>query len=166
MDTIRKTEELPMGVCVLVDGGCLNNNKPVTERHMYGTLTVFCDRTQVASTWFVQQVETKQLKHRFELGMSEDGHASNNLAELMMLDYALSYLAELKARATGRTMPTITIITDSEWAMNVMTGDYHLKASSHQSLKSYADMVKGNFQHNRYDVRHADNVWVKSILGH
>ena len=28
------------GICVLVDGGCYNNNRPVSERKMYGSMTV------------------------------------------------------------------------------------------------------------------------------
>lgn len=179
MNTINQPETLEKGICVLVDGGCLNNNKPVSERSMYGSMTVFYNGKQVASRYFVniEHIEEMfgegdpKLIHTFDI---TGDNASNNYAEVAMLRTALRYAWQLVARMgfDEKEIPgDITVMSDSEWALSIITGAYKLKA---QNQAAYNNLLADVNHYNHALVQHGcdvifqhvNNLWVKSVLGH
>lgn len=178
MVTNLTPDTLQKGVCVLVDGGCLNNNKPVDERKMYGSLTVFREGRQVPSRYVVDvddllKDKGTQLVWKFSLA-EQQGWASNNLAEVIMIRTALRYLWQRIERAICTEKPhykEFLVMSDSEWALGVVTGQFKIKAAN--------ELVYHNFladiQHYTADLKkhgvtvtyqHVNNQWVKQVLGH
>jgi ribonuclease HI len=167
--TIYRTEQLPDGICVLVDGGCRNNNLPVMERSMYGSLTVFHHRKQVVSRWG-NAPELTGIKHEFPLELQDDW-ASNNLAELKMMENALTYIMNLKRRESNRPITQLTVVTDSALAQGFAAGTMKPNNKSHQALhNSYKTICAAMRELKQMGVEvqfvHAHNEWVKRILGH
>ena len=159
------------GICVLVDGGCLNNNKPVSERSMYGSMRLFKDGIHVQATCPVDNA-SKRIHHRYNIPAICD-HASNNLAEVVMLRIGMEYVHKLvnRMREQGQKLDSITVMSDSEWALSVVTGAYKIKACNEipfnndlQSIKH----LKGIVEQEGCSIifQHVDNLWVKSVLGH
>ena len=174
MNTPQTIQE---GICVLVDGGCLNNNKPVSERKMYGSMTVFYNGKQVESTieFFAEPYyrETKCI-HKYNL-MDRGEHASNNMAEVVMIRTALEYVLNLILRQeqqqNPRKLDAITVMSDSEWALNVVTGAYKIKAQNeiaYDNELTTINYIKAMLEKRNITLifQHVDNVWVKSVLGH
>lgn len=166
--TITKTAQLPEGICVLVDGGCLNNNLPVMERSMYGSMTVFSNRKQVTST---ASMGVRVVKHTWTFERAEEGHASNQLAELMILANGLEYVASLQKRVDDGRKLAVTILSDSEYALGmaqkVMKPGKRAEAdtlTAIQAIFGAIDAVQDAGVELKF--QHVDNVWVKSVLGH
>jgi ribonuclease HI len=147
------------GICVLVDGGCRNNQGPVEDREMYGSMTVFHNNTQVESS-----VYGKQLIHKFTFPAQEEW-SSNNLAELMMLEQAFQYIVDVRGRSPR--VGNVVILTDSLWAASVADGSYKINKNAAPGLKKAAARVRSLFLTIQgVEIKHVDNLWVKSILGH
>ena len=165
------------GISVLVDGGCLNNNKPVVERSMYGSLTAFCDGKQVVTTHHVLgpvEQDIKCVVHKYSIP-AVNGHASNNMAEVVMLRRAMEYILSVVHRQISQPNPKkldlVTVMSDSEWALGVVTGAYKIKAANevhfHNDLTSIQHIKSALEKHGVTVVfQHVDNLWVKSVLGH
>jgi len=156
---------LPSGVCVLVDGGCLNNNKPVSDRVMYGSMTVFFNGNQVVSTYGDMPTA---LVHKFDIDHQEEW-ASNNLAELLTMEHALSYVDELHNRS--RKVVEVTILCDSNLALGYASGTMKVGKKVDQSIRQSRMALDGmNIELERLGVKvnyqHVDEGWVKSVLGH
>jgi ribonuclease HI len=163
------------GICVLVDGGCLNNNKPVTERSMYGSMTVFNGGKQVESSvdlYHTEPQDETKLIHKYDI-MDMYQHASNNMAEVVMVRTAVEYVYALVKRmaAKGRTLTSVTVMSDSEWALCVATGAYKIKPQNeiafHNDLTTLKH-VKGLVEELGCTInfQHVNNLWVKTVLGH
>jgi ribonuclease HI len=160
------------GVSVLVDGGCRNNNRPVSERNMYGSFTVFNGGTQVASTWEDKQ----ELIHRRTYDcphtkQDASANVSNNQAELEVLLEALEYVDELNGRLkeAGKEPLVVTILSDSEFALGMASKAMKLKSTSHQDLRVTIGLIHSmidNVPNVKVVFQQVDNLWVKSVLGH
>lgn len=175
---VERTAKEPVldGICVLVDGGCLNNQKPVSERSMYGSLTVFNGGKQVESTVYTQVDNVQHCDiayvHKFTIADAYN-HASNNMAEVVMVRKAIEYVHTLAQRmaAKGQKLDSVTVMSDSEWALGVVTGVYKIKAQNevafHNDLATLKH-VKGLLEGLGCTVifQHVNNLWVKSVLGH
>jgi ribonuclease HI len=165
------------GICVLVDGGCLNNNKPVSERSMYGSMTVFSGGKQVESNISVgnthSAVASVGIMHRWEFDLHQQ-KASNNIAEVLMVHIAVQYLCTLIHRMTdkGQAMPTtLTVLSDSEWALGVATHQYKAKPDTLSVLGDELGKIDAAVEWLKtkgvtLNFTHVNNLWVKSVLGH
>lgn len=159
--SINTSSELPDGVCVLVDGGCKG---PQDARTMYGSMTVFNSRSQITSR---DDNGHKAMVHRFDIA-GTDG--TNNYAEVYMLFQAALYLLGLSQR-TSLQGEVVTVVSDSEWGLNVVQGNYKLKAETRSRYNSLLIEVVKIFDILRMkgvvvQFAHANNLWVKEILGH
>jgi ribonuclease HI len=152
------------GVCVLVDGGCLNNNKPVSERKMYGSLTVFHNGRQVQSTLACGGTA---LVHRF-LQHPDRTNITNNQSELDTLHAGLLYVSALRERTedSGRHLPAVTVMSDSEFALGMASGAMKLNAKSHAELHAKVAQIRVLAEKLPVIFQHVDNRWVKEVLGH
>ena len=157
------------GISVLVDGGCLNNNKPMSERSMYGSLTVFCGERQVKSTY----EDKKQLIHRRSydtLHTKQDASAniSNNQAELETMLDGLLYVDELQKRMAEQDKEpvTVTVLCDSQFAVGLASRAAKLNKKSHRDLHDTLNLIHAELGNVDVVFQHVDNRWVKSVLGH
>lgn len=155
------------GICVLVDGGCLNNNhKDAAERQMYGSMTVFHNGKQVQSTHWQGGVG---VTHSFQFnGQSKSENRSNNQAELETLIEGLLYIDDLRKRVEqqGRKLDTITVLCDSEFAVGLASGAMKLNKKSHKDLHTAVALIQSAKANVNVIFQHVDNMWVKSVLGH
>ena len=171
MTTVTSTDQLPEGVCVLSDGGCLNNNKPIAERSMYGSTTVFNNRKQVASVLYDGRTAV-QHEFEFEHDIDAQDWASNQLAELLAALEAINYAGQLAERRTkqGAAPLTITILSDSEYALGHAQTWRPDKKAHHDTITASQALKDSVRYAQNYGAtlkfQHVDNVWVKSILGH
>jgi len=156
------------GICVLVDGGCLNNNKPVSERSMYGSLMVYYNGQPVNFTLYDKEYHYGDQGGRRCTIPSVDGWASNNLAELEMVSEALDYVTglERRAQAKGSTLPVVTIMSDSEFALGMASGAMKVGKKTDQSIADIVTEIRVKVSKCSAIFQHVDNVWVKSVLGH
>lgn len=160
------TSELT-GICVLVDGGCHKNNKPVSERSMYGSYTVLHDGKQIKSTavsGVVDVIHTQPYE--------TTGHASNQLAELLAMRDALAYViaSNLRCATSGKEGCDVTILSDSEYALGHAQTFKPGKGAADETIKLSQDLklLAGQIKKAGHKVsfQHVDNGWVKTVLGH
>jgi hypothetical protein len=172
-DTIQK------GISVLVDGGCKNHNRPASERKTYGSMTVFWDGKQVASRYAIKPENTlsgdgePKVVHRFDVNLPED-YRTINIVEMAMLRTALRYAVQYVERRkhNKRSLPDhITVLSDSEWALNVLTGVYQMKPETElrfnnflQDIKLYKRLLKK--EGCQVLFQHVNRNWVEQVLGH
>ena len=157
------------GICVLVDGGCLNQNKPVSERTIYGSLKVFHNGKPVEST----RADNKGLVHRMSFVPDDDGVIHNQRAELKAMAVALRYVELLRDRMQGTNNPltAITILSDSEYAIGWGSGAYKGNKATADVVRNYNtrfETTRNNLKYQRVEVRfqHVPEAWVKTQLGH
>jgi ribonuclease HI len=159
------------GICVLVDGGCLNNNKPVSDREMYFSLKVYHNGKPVKSTW----AQISAIQHRLTIAVRPEmgDQINNQVAELLAMEAALSYATSLRDRMQGTSTPltAITILQDSEYGLGWGSGSYkgnsktsdfvRTEATQCASLRRYLKekLVEVTYQH-------VPEAWVKTQLGH
>jgi ribonuclease HI len=148
------------GICVLVDGGCLNNNRPVSERSMYGSLTVYYNGKRVESTID----NAKCLVHRVEI--EPNGAASNNIAEVTMVMKALNYVVELMRRSPHNLHGKVTILSDSELALGLVSGAMKPGGKTSDEWKRMVGVARDKAILTGATFQHVDNLWVKTQLGH
>ena len=159
---------LPEGFAVLADGGCRNNQGPVSDREMYGSIKVYHNGKPIRSEW-AQHVDTQhtmQFDHK-------DGHASNQVAELIAMECALTYAYRLRDRRAcqGKDLTAITILDDSEYALGWGSGAYKGNKDTKALVLKYKEIFSGlrtQLKDNQVDVRfqHVPESWVKTQLGH
>ena len=157
------------GICVLVDGGCHNNNRPVNERSMYGSMTVLNRGKQVVSRWG-NAPELTGTVHTFHYEL-EDGHASKNLAELLTLECGLTYILNLKRRPCKTPITAVTILCDSQLALGYADGSFKVGKTVHPTMKAHYNAIAAKVREVQkagveLKFKHVDNQWVKSVLGH
>jgi ribonuclease HI len=151
------------GICVLVDGGCLNNNRPMAERKMYGSLTVFHNGKQIEST--IQ--DRKSLVHHFEEADFGVEDKSNNVAEMQMMLIALNYVMALIQRTDKINLfGKVTVMSDSQIALGLVSGEMRPGKKTSDAWKSGAGVAHDKATVTGVTFQHVDNVWVKSVLGH
>jgi ribonuclease HI len=152
------------GISVLVDGGCRNNNKPVNERKMYGSFTVFHNGKRMESEY----QDIKLITHHIEFPHDEGDHASNQLAELYALGEALGYVSALQLRMQKkeRKLDIVTVMSDSEFALGLASKAMKLNIKSHPDMVDAVQGVQDLAAITNVIFQHVDNLWVKSVLGH
>jgi hypothetical protein len=157
------------GICVLVDGGCLNQNKPVSERTIYGSLKVYYNGKPVLSEW----AQHKALQHKMGFEADVDGVVHNQRAELKAMEVAMRYVELLRDRMQGTSNPltAITILSDSEYALGWGAGDYQGDKRTADVVKDYSTRfgcwrAKLEYQRVKVTYQHVPEAWVKTQLGH
>lgn len=162
---------LERGITIVVDGGCLNNQFPTSERHMYGSFAVYVNGKRSETITYQNEKHTSSFKWEcddtFWLESLPDVPPSNNVAEMEMFCGAISYLDELSSRTQPEMVDKtkVRILTDSALVVGYLTDNWKVK-SPH--LKLHVEQARQGYLKLKWmvDIRHVDNLWVKSILGH
>jgi len=131
---------------------------------MYGSLVVLKDGKPVASTYNGNQ----EVIHRFDI-MPVGERVTNNAAELVMIRTALKYVRQLIERHCKPL--DILIVSDSEWALKLVTGAYKLGNKTAVEYHNFLTDIKWDKAHLESAgctilFQHVANEWVKSVLGH
>ncbi len=150
--------QLPKGIVVLVDGGCLNN-QTAEKRHAYGSIAVF-HNGQKQRFRFTDEHGKEQKARQVKF---EWGGATNNQAELKTAIAGLGWILEFYRRL-GKMMP-VTLCSDSEMVVNTAKGIN--KKFRVPEIAALAGELKAKLDElPLVSVEYVDNGTVKSLLGH
>ncbi len=150
--------QLPKGIVVLVDGGCLNN-QAVDKRHAYGSVSVFMDGKRQKMTYR----DEKGIEHKTQQARVEWGSITNNQAEFKTAIVGISWIREFYGRL-GKMMP-VTVCSDSELVVNTVKGIN--KKFKVPEIAALAGELRERLEElPMVTFEYVDNLTVKSLLGH